>query len=68
MRHRIFPVTLVLLVSGCAAAQSGADALCAGTSEARADHAAALAADGGPQSLVTGAALIGRIDAGCDDL
>jgi len=41
------------------------EAICAGTDAARTEHAAALAIDGGPASLVTGAHLIRLIDAGC---
>ena len=40
-------------------------ALCAGSQALLADHAAALVADGGPMSLVTGQALIATLDAGC---
>lgn len=50
--------------SGCAAVISR-DALCDGTREARADHAAALAAEGSDRAVVTGARLIALIDAGC---
>lgn len=50
--------------SGCVNAVSG-EALCAGTEQARAEHAAALASDGGPLSLVTGSRLIRLVDAGC---
>ena len=57
-------LTLTLLVSGCATAPSSS-AICDGTVQSRTDHAAALAADGGPLSLVTGAFLIQQIDAGC---
>ena len=57
---------LTLPVTGCVSAVSG-DAICAGTKEARTEHAAALADDGGPLSLVTGARLIRLIDAGCGD-
>jgi len=42
-------------------------AVCDGSRAARTNHAAALVQDGGPRSLVTGAALIGVIDAGCAD-
>ena len=56
---------LMLLVSGCATAPS-TNAICDGTVQSRTDHAAALAEDGGPRSLVTGAFLIQQIDAGCD--
>jgi hypothetical protein len=50
--------------SGCVNVASG-DAICAGTEAARTEHAAALADDGGPLSLVTGARLIRLVDAGC---
>jgi hypothetical protein len=40
-------------------------AVCAGTAQATTDHAAALAADGGNRSVVTGAFLIKQLDAGC---
>ncbi len=56
----------IWLAAGCSPAiQTSGDAICAGTRQARADHAAALVLDGGPQSLVTGQALIARVDAGC---
>lgn len=55
---------LTLLLSGCATAPS-TSAICDGTVQSRTDHAEALAADGGPLSLVTGAFLIQQIDAGC---
>jgi hypothetical protein len=58
-------LTLTLPLSGCVNAVSG-DAICSGTESARTEHAAALADDGGPLSLVTGARLIQLIDAGCD--
>lgn len=55
-----------MLLTGCATATpNSADAICDGTRKARADHAAALVRDGGPLSLVTGQALISKIDAGC---
>jgi hypothetical protein len=41
------------------------DAICDGTAAARSEHAAALVEDGGDKSVVTGARLIGLIDAGC---
>jgi hypothetical protein len=55
---------LTLPVAGCMNAVSDS-AICQGTRQARTDHAAALVADGGPRSLVTGQALISRVDAGC---
>jgi hypothetical protein len=57
-------LTLTLPVTGCVSAVSG-EALCAGTEQARTEHAAALASDGGPLSLVTGARLIMLMDKGC---
>lgn len=56
-------MTPLLLVGGCLTAD--ATAICDGTRGARAAHAAALAEDGGDLSVVTGARLIGLIDAGC---
>ena len=50
--------------SSCVSVASG-NAVCDGTEQARTEHAAALADDGGPLSLVTGARLIRLIDAGC---
>lgn len=58
-------LTLTLLLIGCVNAGS-VDAICAGTEAARTEHAKALADDGGPQSLVTGARLIQLVDAGCN--
>lgn len=58
-------MTLTLLLSGCAAGLKDS-AICDGTAQSRTAHAAALAADGGPRSLVTGALLIQQIDAGCN--
>jgi hypothetical protein len=57
-------LTLTLL-SGCATVPNS-EAICNGTAQSRTAHAAALVADGGPQSLVTGALLIQQIDAGCE--
>ena len=54
----------VLLVAGCVSGASNS-AICDGTRKARSEHAAALVRDGGPLSLVTGQALISKIDAGC---
>jgi len=55
---------LMLPLNGCANAPNDS-AICDGTAQSRTSHAAALAADGGPHSLVTGALLIQKIDAGC---
>ena len=57
-------LTLMLLVTGCMNVASD-KAICDGTKIARADHAAALAADGGALSVLTGANLISQIDAAC---
>ena len=57
---------LMLPVAGCASATlTSGNALCDGSRADRAAHAAALAEDGGPLSLVTGQRLISRIDRGC---
>lgn len=55
---------LALCASGCVSVASDA-ALCGGTETARREHAAALAADGGDRSVLTGAKLIRLMDAGC---
>jgi len=55
---------LASCATGCASVASG-PAICDGSSRLRTDHAAALAADGGDRSVVTGARLIAAIDAGC---
>ena len=55
---------LMLPVAGCMSGASP-DAICDGTDAARTQHAAALAVDGGAQSVVTGARLIRQIDAAC---
>ena len=51
--------------TGCVSAVSER-AICDGTDAARTQHAAALAADGGDRSVVTGARLIRQIDAACE--
>lgn len=61
----MFPaVILTLMLTGCATGRSG-EAVCDGTKASRTTHAAALVADGGPQSRATGRTLIAQIDAGC---
>lgn len=55
---------LALSVSGCVSVANNA-AVCDGTKAARREHAAALAADGGDRSVLTGAKLIRLMDAGC---
>jgi hypothetical protein len=56
--------TALMLVTSCGTGVSDS-AVCAGTAQATTDHAAALAEDGGPRSVVTGAFLIKQLDAGC---
>lgn len=60
---RLFPLTLMLLVSGCATVSR--DALCEGTRQAAANHAATLAASPDDPSVQTGQILLAQIDAGC---
>lgn len=64
MKLILWGVIPMLLVAGCQSVPS-ANAVCDGTRQARANHAAALVADGGPRSLVTGQRLISQVDAGC---
>ena len=52
--------------TGCVSAVSER-AICDGTDAARTQHAADLAYDGGPLSVVSGAHLIRLLDAGCGD-
>ena len=59
-------MTLLPFATGCVSAASNS-AVCDGSRAARSAHAAALADDGGPQSVVTGARLIKLLDAGCND-
>lgn len=63
----ISTMTLTFFVTGCVSGVS-VSALCDGTREKRSDHAAALAEDGGPRSVVTGVNLIRSLDAGCNDV
>jgi len=53
----------LLLMTACVTASPRA--ICEGTASATDAHAAALVADGGPLSLVTGDLLIAQLDAGC---
>lgn len=57
-------MTLPFCAIGCVSAVSER-AICDGTDAARTQHAAALAADGGDMSVVTGARLIRQLDAAC---
>lgn len=59
---------LPLLAAGCASVPADdLRALCDGTAEMRAAHAAALLNDGGDESVVTGARLIVAVDSACPD-
>jgi hypothetical protein len=60
----ILAVILLLPAGSCMNGASEA-AICDGTAAARTAHAAALAAGGDDASVVTGAALIRLLDAGC---
>ncbi|WP_179285858.1 hypothetical protein [Haematobacter missouriensis] len=51
-------------LAGCATGRSG-EAVCDGTEASRTALAAALVADGGPQSRAAGRDLIAQIDVGC---
>ena len=55
----------LLFATGCASVGIDESALCAGIERPASEHAAALAEDGGPRSVVTGARLIRMLDAGC---
>jgi hypothetical protein len=58
-------VMLLTTLSGCASVAVDS-AICGGTIKTRSNHAAALATDGGPLSVVTGRVLIAQVDAGCE--
>lgn len=57
-------MVLTLPVAGCVSVASPS-AICDATDADATAHAAALATDGGPLSVVTGQRLISRLDAGC---
>ena len=57
--------TVMLPALGCAPISSP-NAICDGTVSLRDTHTQALIEDGGNRSVVTGAALIAALDAGCD--
>ena len=57
-------LSTTLLATGCTSVASS-NGICDGTSAIRTEHAAALAADGGDKSVVTGARLIAMIDGAC---
>lgn len=68
--QRAIPLTLMLLATGCAISPQvtpspGGDALCGGLEQPARAHAAALASDGGPSSIVTGAAVLRSLAAAC---
>ncbi|WP_162685467.1 hypothetical protein [Roseovarius amoyensis] len=63
MMRMILAMTLLLPVAGCLSVD--AEAICDGTRADRTDHAEALAEDGGDKSVVTGARLLKKLDAGC---
>ncbi len=66
MRKLIWATIPLWLATGCVSVTpTSDDALCDGTRRARADHAAALAVSADDRAVVTGARLIGLIDAGC---
>ena len=68
MKFKSIMLLLALVsISGCMSAVSTSGAICDGSFDLRTDHAAALSQDGGPLSQKTGAALIGSLDAGCQD-
>ena len=55
------------LLTACSASVNES-AVCDGTLGARDAHTVALIEDGGPRSKITGARLLGLLDAGCDDV
>ena len=66
MLMRLWVMIPLLCANGCVnATPTSGDAICGGTRAARADHAAALADTQDERVLMTGARLIGLIDAGC---
>ena len=65
MRLFLMAAALMLTANGCAPVGASGPAVCDGSAALRTAHAAALAADGGAQSVATGAQLIRALDAGC---
>lgn len=55
----------LMIVTGCATVPPVA--VCDATASDRTALAAALVADGGPNSMAAGRTLISRLDAGCND-
>lgn len=65
---RLFLILAILpLVSGCANLRASPTAICSGTATDRTAHAEALVRDGGPQSVATGATLLSKLGAGCNE-
>ena len=62
----LFLTMLMALLTGCVGVSQ--IAICEGAKKHRDAHAEALLIDGGSQSVVTGAALIAVLDAGCGDV
>ena len=65
MRRTIWTMIPLICATGCTNVGVSDRALCAGLARPATEHAAALAEDGGPLSVVTGARLIRMLDAGC---
>lgn len=66
MLKKALAIALIGIASGCASAGSQS-AICDGTRLDRTKHAAALAEDGGDMSVVSGARLIAKLDAACEE-
>ena len=60
------PMIAMLFSTGCDPSASR-EALCAGTKTDRRAHAAALIEDGGPVSQASGAVLLSKMKAGCNE-
>lgn len=66
MLMRLWVMIPLSFATACVnATPTSGDAVCSGTRAARADHASALADTQDERVLMTGARLIGLIDAGC---
>lgn len=64
MRRLMLMLLASASLSACATTPNDAG-LCAGLKPLASDHAKALLADGGDQSVVTGERLLAGLDAGC---
>ncbi len=62
----LLPVMLWLTACAATSGPDGLTGMCAALAPLGASHAAALVADGGDQSVVTGERLLAGIDAGCN--